>query len=78
MKLNRRQRDRQAALDAAMHARAIARAQALTRDELAQAALIRLGPVPATCQKCGQRPPRNFQMYGSGAWLCNACAGLEG
>jgi putative heme degradation protein len=76
-KPSRRQRDRAAALDAAEHALAIARAQALTRDEVAQQALTRLGPVPATCQRCRVNPPRNFLMYGRGEWLCNACAGVE-
>lgn len=74
---NRRQRDRAAALDAATHALAIARAQAMTRDEVAQEALIRLGPVPPTCERCRTNPPRNFLMHGRGEWLCNVCAGLE-
>lgn len=72
----RRQRDRQAAGEAAMHALSIKRALELTRDEVAQQALIRLGPVPTTCSKCHKRPPRNYQMVGSGTWLCNPCAGL--
>jgi hypothetical protein len=76
-KPTRRQQDKENALDAAMHWHAIQRAQAMTRDEVAQQALVRLGPVPATCQRCGVNPPRNYLMYGRGEWLCNACAGLE-
>lgn len=75
--MNRRQRDRRAAFDAATHAYAIQRARAMTRDEVVQAALIRLGPIPTTCQKCAQRPPNTYQMTGAGAWLCRPCAGLE-
>jgi len=77
-KPTQRQRDRQAAGEAAMHALAIKRALELTRDEVAQAALIRLGPVPETCRRCRQRPPKNFLMWGAGEWLCNECAGVEG
>ena len=74
--VTRRQRDRQAAGEAALHALSIKRALSLTRNEVAQAALIRLGPVPETCPKCGERPPRSYQMHGRGSWLCNPCAGL--
>lgn len=73
---NRRQM-RQNALDAAMHAYAITRARALTSDKVTQAALARWGPVPATCQRCRERPPRVIGVWGSGEWMCNACAGLE-
>lgn len=73
----RRQRDRQASLDAAQHAYAIRRALELTPNEVTRQALIRLGPVPATCQRCRERAPRNFLMHGAGEWLCNECAGLE-
>lgn len=75
--LSRRQRDHQAAGEAAMHALAIRRALSLTRDEVAQAALIRLGPVPTTCERCRANPPRNYLMWGRGEWLCNGCAGVE-
>lgn len=76
-RLSRRQRDRQNALDAATHAYAIARAQSLTRDETEKAALVRWGPVPATCQQCNAAPPRVIQVVGSGRWLCRSCAGLD-
>lgn len=76
--MNKRQRDRQNALDAAQHAYAVARARAMTPDEVMQQALARWGPVPATCQRCGKRPPRVIGVWGSGVWLCNPCAGLEG
>lgn len=75
--MSKRQRDRAAALDAAMHAYAIQRARAMTDDETTRQALVRLGPVPATCWRCGARPPRNFLMVGSGEWLCNECAGVR-
>jgi hypothetical protein len=74
---SKRQRDRDAALDAAMQFAAIQRALSLTRDEVTQQALIRLGPVPATCERCRQAPPRNYLMHGRGVWLCHACAGTK-
>lgn len=72
--MNRRQRDRQAALDAALHAHAIKRALETTKDEALQQALIRLGPIPPLCRRCNEREPRAFLVYGSGEWLCNECA----
>lgn len=75
--MSNRQRQRQAGLDAAMHWHAIQRARAMTNDEVTRQALIRLGPVPATCRRCNERPPRTFLMVGSGEWLCNECAGVK-
>lgn len=75
-KMSQRQQMKQNALDAAMHWHAIQRARALTKDEVVQQALIRWGPVPATCQKCHTNPPTTILIHGSGVWLCRPCAGL--
>lgn len=55
-----RKRDRENALAAAEHAYAIKRALELSSSEVERAALARLGPVPQTCQRCRQRPPRTI------------------
>lgn len=70
----RRQRDRAAAQAVAAHVYAIKRARELTPDQVEQAALIRLGPVPAVCRDCRTSPPITFVMDGSGYWLCASCA----
>lgn len=67
-------RDHKAALAAAAHAYAIARARAMSSDEVEQQALIRLGPVPATCEQCHQRPPITYLMCAPGGWRCRECA----
>lgn len=71
-------RDRAAALAVAEHAYAIKRAREMTDDETEQQALIRLGPVPAQCPCCHQRPPTVYAMTSPGGWMCRVCAGLEG
>lgn len=67
-------RDRAAALAVAEHAYAIKRARAMSDDEVEQQALIRLGPVPATCEQCRQRPPVTYLMCAPGGWRCRECA----
>jgi hypothetical protein len=69
-----RQRDRAAAHAMAAHVYAIQRAREMTPDQVEQAALIRLGPIPAVCQECRTTPPITFIVAGSGAWLCASCA----
>jgi hypothetical protein len=68
-----RQRDRAAAHALAAHVYAIKRARELTPEQAEQAALARLGPVPAVCQECRAVPPITFVVAGSGLWLCATC-----
>jgi hypothetical protein len=72
-----RKRARDAAAALAQHAYSIKVALSLSNDQLEREALARLGPVPAVCARCQQRPPRNFLMHGSGVWLCNECGGVK-